>query len=339
MPLLPAPTYTPPPFLFNKHLQTIYPALLRRVRLAPARRERLLTADDDFLDLDWWQPAGQPRTRLTILCHGLEGDSRRPYVRGMARALLGRGWDVLAWNFRGCSGEPNRQLRFYHSGATDDLDAVVTHAANGGYTQIALVGFSLGGNLVLKYLGECGANGCPQLYRAVVFSVPCDLLSSSQQISRPENWVYAQRFLRALRRKVTRKATLMPDQISTAHLRSIRTIKDFDDHYTAPLHGFGRAVDYYRRCSSRFFLPDIRIPTLIVNAANDPFLPKACYPIEEVRDHPCVFLEIPTRGGHCGFAQSHPAREYWSETRTADFLQPDLPQSPRTSVAQASVGH
>src|SRR5690606_5595638 len=183
--------YLPPFFLFNSHLETIFPALLRRVALTDYTRERIATPDDDFLDLDW---LAQDSDSLVIISHGLEGNSKRAYIKGMARALFNRGHDVIAWNFRGCSEEMNRQRRFYHSGATDDLHTVIRHAArNEKYKWIFLVGFSLGGNVTLKYLGEQGG-GCT-IAGAVVFSVPMDLGSSCQKISLPGNRVYSQRFL------------------------------------------------------------------------------------------------------------------------------------------------
>src|SRR5690349_18377924 len=159
--------YSPPLFLFSPHLETIFPALLRRVDLKSYTRERITTPDNDFLDLDWLK---QDSHKLVILSHGLEGNSTRPYIKGMAKALFEEGYDILAWNFRGCSEEMNKQLRFYHSGATDDLDVVVKHAAEKKYDEIFLVGFSLGGNLTLKYLGEQASSS--KIKKAVAISVP-----------------------------------------------------------------------------------------------------------------------------------------------------------------------
>lgn len=320
MPLISESDHQSPFFLLNGHFQTIIPSLFRRVKGVQYQRERIRTPDDDFLDLDW-SKSGHQADRLAILSHGLEGDSSRQYILGMVKALNAQGWDALAWNFRSCSGEPNSQLRFYHSGATEDLEAVVTHALQKGkYQQIALIGFSLGGNLTLKYLGEKGTQLYPQIQRSVVFSVPLDLMASSIKIGIRSNGIYNRRFLNSLRNKVKHKAAMMPDRLSLDAYKKIKTIKDFDEYYTAPLHGFGSAEEYYRHCSAKHFLSTISIPTLIVNARNDPFLAPECYPEELVKDLPNVFLEIPQKGGHCGFYSDALHGTYWSEKRALQFL-------------------
>lgn len=309
--------YQRPFFLFTPHLETIYPATLRQVHGVAYTRERIPTPDHDFLDLDWLQHGSN---NLVIISHGLEGNSTRAYVKGMARAAYGQGVDVLAWNFRGCSEEMNRQLRFYHSGASDDLETVVQHALAKGYKQLYLVGFSLGGNLTLKYLGE--RPSYPEIKRAVVFSVPLHLHSSCLKISEPSNWIYNQRFLNNLKEKVIRKAAQMPG-LDVTDIGSIKTLMAFDDRYTAPLHGFESAIDYYTRCSALNFLHAIHIPTLIVNAQNDPFLSAACYPAAALKDHPVVKFESPVFGGHVGFAQFRKNGLYWSEERALSFLFPE----------------
>jgi predicted alpha/beta-fold hydrolase len=303
--------YAPPPFLFNGHLETIYPALLRQVPALPYQRERILTPDDDFLDLDWVKNG---RERLVIISHGLEGNSHRPYVQGMAHAFVQKGFDVLAWNYRGCSGMPNKQIRFYHSGATDDLHTVVTYALGSRYTEISLIGFSLGGNLTLKYLGEKGKN--TPVSKAVVFSVPLHLQSSCEKISEPSNFLYAHRFLRSLKKKVKEKAQVRPD-LTLDPLRDIKTLLEFDDRYTAPLHGFADACDYYEKSSALYFLEQIAVPSLIVNAANDPFLSAACYPTNNQWSEAVTF-EKTIRGGHVGFARW--SGLYWSEERALRFI-------------------
>jgi predicted alpha/beta-fold hydrolase len=318
MPILPTPAYQPPPPFTNGHVQTIYAALFRRVEGVAYGRERIDTHDGDFLDLDWSRCGAR---RLAILSHGLEGNSGRSYVRGMTRALNRRGWDVLAWNYRGCSGQPNRTLRSYHSGATDDLDVVVRHAlAPAHYGILALVGFSLGGNLTLKYLGERAGALDARIRGAVVFSVPCDLAAGATHLARHANRLYLWTFLRSLRAKIRAKADLFPGQLDVDGLRLVRTLYDFDDRYTAPLHGFAGAEDYWRRSSSRPFLSAIDRPTLLVSAADDPFLPPACYPEAEARASPALHLEIPRHGGHVGFVEQAKSGIYWSEARTADFL-------------------
>ena len=311
-------TYRCPWLLSNGHLQTLWPSFLRRVSVVPYRRERIETPDGDFLDLDWAKNGSQ---RLAVLAHGLEGDSKRHYILGMVNALARRGWDAVAWNARGCSGEPNRVLRFTHSGATEDLQAVISHITSASdYSTITLIGFSLGGNLTLKYLGERGQELDPRIRAAVAFSVPCDLQSSSIELAKPLNWIYMQRFLATLHGKIRAMMKVMPGKIDDCGYERLRNFKDFDDRYTAPIHGFKDAEDYWRKCSCRPFLADIQVPTLLVNARNDPFLADACYPIEEARENPHLHLEIPEAGGHVGFGNFNSGAEYWSETRAVPFL-------------------
>jgi predicted alpha/beta-fold hydrolase len=315
MPLIHDSTYRPPKWLRGGHLQTIHPALFRRVAAVTDRRERLELEDGDFLDLEW---AGGRSGRLAILSHGLEGCSRAAYVQGMARALVKRGWDVLTWSFRGCSGEPNRLASFYHSGKTEDLDAVIRHAMRTHPAEkIALIGFSLGGNLTLKYVGERGSEIHPGISRAVAFSVPCELACSSAKLAEWQNRIYMERFMKSLRAKVKGKHRLFPEDLDVTGVDRMRTFAEFDGRFTAPLHGFADAEDYWKRSSCRQFLPGIAIPTLLVTAANDPILGPACYPREEAEGSSPFHLEIPPEGGHVGFGTG---TEYWSETRAAEFL-------------------
>jgi hypothetical protein len=313
MPLVPS-SYRAPAHLRGGHWQTIIPALLRRAPFITTRRERLELPDGDFLDLDW---AADGRERLAILSHGLEASSKAPYIQGMAAALRDRGWDVLAWNCRGCGGEANRLPRAYHSGASEDLHEVVRHALSVHPAgKIDLVGFSLGGNMTLKYLGE---RELPErLHRAVAFSVPCDLACSSARLGEAANRIYMERFLRSLRTKIREKHARFPGRIDLAGLREVRDFRGFDDRFTAPLHGFRDAADYWARSSSRPFLSRIPIPALLVNAANDPFLGPACFPREEAAASATFHLEIPDEGGHCGFPSG--GSESWAERRAAEFL-------------------
>ncbi|MFH0960491.1 MAG: alpha/beta fold hydrolase [Pseudomonadota bacterium] len=278
MPLIYESGYKAPFLLRNPHVQ-IVPTLFRKVEGVTYKRERIDTADGDFLDLDWSVIGSE---RLCIVLHGLEGDSGRPYMRGMVKALNRRGWDALALNFRGCSGEPNRQLRMYHSGETEDLQAVIRHASElRAYSQLALAGFSLGGNAILKYLGEQGDSVAPILKAAATISVPCDLRACSIRLEEFSNSPYLKRFLRMLRSKMETKSLLAPNIVSVAGYDQIRTLKEFDDRYTAPLHGFKDADDYYSQSSSKQFLKTVSIPTLLINSADDPFLSPNCYPAEE----------------------------------------------------------
>ncbi len=305
--------YRAPALLFHPHLETIYPSLFRTVSLPPYTRERITTPDNDFLDIDWLT---NKSNKLVIISHGLEGNSQRAYIKGMAKHFFSNGFDALAWNYRGCSEEINKQKRFYHSGATDDLDVVIQHALRKGYEELVLVGFSLGGNLTLKYLGEQVRD--KHIMKSIVFSVPMDLHTSCQKISHPSNWMYSDRFLKSLKKKVQDKAALRND-LDLSPLASIKTLQDFDDHYTSVLHGYRDAVDYYTQCSSIRFVESIQIPSLIVNALNDPFLSPECYPVDLLKNHGCVKLEIPTRGGHVGFTQFSKKGLFWSEERALHF--------------------
>jgi len=299
-------------------MQTVFPTVFRRVHGVTYQRERVETPDGDFLDLDWSRVGSK---RLAIVLHGLEGDSGRPYVMGMVRALNRNDWDALAMNFRGCSGEPNRNLRMYHSGETDDLHTVICHVLGLGiYAGLALVGFSLGGNAILKYLGERGDSTFDLIKAAVTISVPCDLKGCSVRLEELLNRLYLKRFLKMLRHKIRAKALVMPESIDDVGYDRIRTLKDFDDRYTAPIHGFKDADDYYEKSSSRHFLSTISVPSLLINAADDPFLSPSCFPIQDAKTNRCLFLEIPQHGGHAGFMTLGNDGEYWSETRATSFL-------------------
>jgi len=312
-------TYKPPLFLKNRHLQTIYPVFFRKFDTSFYERERITTPDDDFLDLDWSCIGSK---QLAIISHGLEGNSFRSYVVGMVRAFNKHGWDALAWNYRSCSQETNRKLRFYHNGTTDDLECVINHAMNTErYESLVLIGLSMGGNLSLVYLGQKGANINPIVKKAVVFSVPCDLKGSSIKLAKPINKIlYMKRFLNMLHEKIKAKMEIFPHKINDLDYNKVQNFKDFDDRYTAPIHGFKNAEDYWHKCSSKQFIPQIKIPTLIVNAANDPFLSESCYPIEEAAANPKIFLEIPQSGGHVGFVEFNKEKMYWSERRAIQFV-------------------
>jgi len=321
MPIIEYSRYNAPFLCQNGHVQTILPALVRGTDSSFYQRERIITNDEDFLDIDWARTGGR---NIAIISHGLEGNSHRHYVVGMARMLNRQGWDALAWNYRGCSGETNCQLRMYHNGSTDDLDCVVKHVLKTtSYQIIALIGFSLGGNLNLVYLGKREYALDRRIQKAVVFSVPCDLRTSARELAKLSNLLYMRYFLASLHKKIKAKMALMPGAINDDHYHLIKNFKDFDDHYTAPIHGFKNAEDYWARCSSGQFISAVEIPTLIVNARNDPFLADGCYPIKQASASRYVYLEMPESGGHVGFIQFGGNREYWSERRAMEFLDQD----------------
>ncbi|MEO5719440.1 MAG: alpha/beta fold hydrolase [Chthoniobacterales bacterium] len=308
-------SYHAPAFLRNGHAQTIVGAFLRRGRQVKFEPERLELEDGDFLDLLWLRHGGD---RLAILSHGLEGSADEGYMRGMAAALHAAGWDVLGWNFRGCGAEPNRLVRLYHSGATEDLSAVVNHAAR-SYARIALIGFSLGGNLTLKYMGEAPPHEA--VVAAVAISAPVDLAASARTLDqRRSNRLYLRRFIDSLVAKVEAKALRFPDEIDARGSRELRTFQEFDDRYTSRLHGFRDAADYWKRSSARQFLLQITRPTLLLNARNDPFLAPECFPFAEAEENSCLFLESPESGGHLGFLELRHGLRPWFEKRVPDFL-------------------
>jgi predicted alpha/beta-fold hydrolase len=235
----------------------------------------------------------------------------------MARWYNAHGWDVFAWNYRGCAEGPNKKMRFYHSGATEDLEDVIIHVLKRHFTTLSLVGFSLGGNLVLKYLGE--NNHLPDAVRsAVVFSVPLDLHAGASNLHRAQNRMYELRFLRSLKRKVLLKHRVIP-QLDIQPLGKVSTLVDFDDVYTAPMHGFDSAPDYYRKCSALYFLDGITTPTMLVNAQNDPFLTPECTPHDTLEKHQYIHLLAPRHGGHAGFTSFNRQNTYWSEMQALGF--------------------
>jgi predicted alpha/beta-fold hydrolase len=315
--------YEAPWFLRNGHAHTVYPVLRRKIPEVVYQRERLELEDGDFLDLDWSRAGSDRAGRVVIVAHGLEGSSEGAYVKGMARAFNRRGWDALALNFRGCSGEPNRLLRCYHSGVSDDLWHVVEHVRRGGYERVGLVGFSLGGNVTLKLLGELGER-CPGwLVGGVGISVPCDLKASAEVMARPVNRAYMARFLGDLREKLRTRQGRWPRELDDSGYDQVRTFRDFDDRYTAPLHGFRDAEDYWARCSAVGFFEAIRCPALLLSAADDPFLAPACFPHDLAAGHRWFHLESPARGGHVGFVGGGlKPDEYFSERRALEFLLP-----------------
>jgi predicted alpha/beta-fold hydrolase len=317
MPVIPS-RFKAPFLLQNGHLQTLIPALFRKHDASFYTRERIETPDDDFLDLDWALTGSE---KLVVICHGLEGSSHSTSVVNMARYLSEKGYDILVLNFRSCSGEMNRQLRFYHSGETGDLGFVINHAIRKQkYKALYVMGFSLGANVVLKYAGEQGRGIAPVIKKVVAFSVPCHLESSAYYMNRPLDKIYLNNFLRSLKAKIRLKHRLMPDKISLEGMDTIKTFHGFDDRYTGPIHGFKDAHEYYSKSSSIHYLKDIAIPTLIVTAQNDPFLPEACYPRTIAADHPFLYLEIPESGGHVGFLDKHISGVYWTERRAEAFF-------------------
>lgn len=312
--------YQPKGLFKNGHISTIYAAKLRRVRGVSQYRERMDLDDGDFIDVDWsFSQSEKKSTRVVVAFHGLEGNAQRPYMLGLAKILNENFYDCATVNLRGCSGVPNNSFRSYHSGATDYAAAVINHIAQTkNYDQIFLSGFSLGGNLILKYLGEERTKP-ENLVAASAISVPVNLHDSLKRLNTYENWVYRTTFLKSLRKKYKAKIRDHNQELNWQNYHQIKSLQAFDDLYTAPAHGFKNALDYYRKSSSLQYLPHIKIPTLLLNARNDSFLDESCFPIVYAQKNKNLYLEIPENGGHVGFVQKKPF--YYSEQRTLKFFE------------------
>lgn len=289
-----------PWWLPGRHLQTIYPYLFLRQDAPAYRRERVETADGDFFDLDWVDgPAAAP---VLVLFHGLEGSSRSHYAIALMKAAVARGWRGVVPHWRGCSGEPNRLARAYHSGDWEELGRMLAAIRERtGTAPLVALGISLGGNVLLNWLGREKEKSRAWLRAAASVSAPIDLVASGAALDRGLNRIYARNFLKTLVPRALEKLVRFPGLYSEEKLRRVTTIHDFDDLVTAPLHGFKDVNDYWTRASSKPWLREIVLPTLVLNALNDPFVPGASLP-GPAEAGSAVILEQPAGGGHVGFA-------------------------------------
>jgi predicted alpha/beta-fold hydrolase len=314
------PEFQPAWWCRNRHLQTVWGPLFRRSRLR-LTRERVWLGDGDFVDLDW--APGPPDAPLLLVLHGLEGSSASHYAAGLAAAAGARGFVAAVLNFRSCSGNLNRLPRFYHSGETGDLDEVVGRLVDRRPgVPIGAVGVSLGGNVLLKWLGERGRDAPAAVVGAVAISTPFDLAASARCLDRGlARWLYTRRFLRSLCAKVERKAAVYPGFVDLVAVRRARTFGEYDRLVTAPLHGFRDEVDYWIRASSRRYLHGIRRPTLLLSALDDPLVPSSALPDASALG-PHVQAVFTRRGGHAGFLEgAWPWRAtWWAERRALEFL-------------------
>jgi predicted alpha/beta-fold hydrolase len=309
--------FKPAWWLPGPHLQTLWPTLARRDKKILLQRERIELADGDFLDLDWTEQKTGP---IVLILHGLEGSVNSTYAQGMLKSMTQQGWRSAVMHFRGCSGEVNRLPRMYHSGDTGDIDAIIKILrVREPETPIAVIGFSIGGNVLLKWLGETAAANI--LTAAVAVSVPFQLNKSVDHLHRGFSRIYEKHLLRSLCTKITEKFRTQLAPVVLPAVSSIKTIRQFDDEVTAPLHGFENAEDYYVRSSSRQFLKSIAVPTLLLQAKDDPFMPDSVIPsVSELSS--MVTLEVSLQGGHVGFVGGLPWRpRYWLDERVPEFLQ------------------
>ena len=315
MPLLTAKDYTPGFFLRNGHINSMYPYFFRKQPEPNYCRKRIFTPDKDFLDIDFTKVGSR---KVALLCHGLEGDSNSQYIIALSRLLSQNGWDTAALNYRSCSGEMNWGKTLYHSGATHDIHTTLLYLEK-YYDSIDIIGYSLGGNLTMKYLGEDPARVSPKVRTGIAVSAPIDLDSASVTISRLSNWHYNKNFRIHLGKKVIGKNKQYPELFDLNPLQFIRTLMDFDRHYTAPVHGFEDEMDYYLKAKAIQFMPNVRVPSLLINSKDDPFLSKECYPKEMLEAHEFIYYIEPDYGGHCGFVTE--GREfYWVEEKILWFL-------------------
>lgn len=299
MPLIPSHYPGPPRYLYNGHLQTVIPSMMRKVPGVIYERERLTLSDGDFVDLDWVDGGND---RLVVLTHGLEGDSQRHYIRGTARLFAEHQYDVLAWNCRSCSGEMNRAFRLYNHGEIGDFGEVIDHALKTKpYREVVLIGYSMGGNITLKYLGVHGSNAPDVIKRAVAISAPTDLVSSAKLLDLPANRFYRNRFMKKLMAKMRQKAVQHPGKLDLGRLTEVRIWEDFDNFFSAPVNGYRDAQDFYQQASAINFMSGIRIPVLLLTAQNDPILSPECAPAALAEKQANLFLETPRLGGHVGF--------------------------------------
>ncbi len=311
--------FQPPSRYKNGHYSTFIPYLFGKKPKVDYKRERIDTPDGDFLDLDYIRSGNK---KLAVLCHGLEGSSRSGYVILFADHLKRQGWDVLAMNYRSCSGEMNRTLQMYNSGMTQDLHATIAHVEH-DYEDIGLYGFSLGGNIVLKYGGEDTYVLSQKIRSIVAISTPLDLYNASIELLKWDSKLYQWNFLLSLSYKIFRKKLQYPKEIQLRKLLKCSTLYKFDEHYTAPMFGYKDAADYYNQNASIQWLDKIKIPTFILNAKDDPFLGPKCYPVNMVAKLENVHLSVPAHGGHVGFAYGRNDRS-WMIDKVDAFVKTQL---------------
>lgn len=310
--------YKPSLLFKNHHFNTMYPYALRQRYKPVFSRERWETPDGDFFDLDFIKKGSDT---LIILLHGLEGSSSSQYILGVAAALSNLPYDICAVNHRSCSGELNRTLGFYHSGFTKDLHQIVETLSK-SYAQLGAIGYSLGGNMLLKYLGT--HNVPSQMKAALAFSVPAHLSSSAVRLNHWTNRPYAVQFLKTLNKKAVAKAKQFPEILDYRKFEKINTLLEFDNKVTAPLHGFVDAEDYYGQSSSAQFLHRIKTPALLINALDDSFLAPPCFPYEIAENHAFFHFYASPKGGHVGFAQLS-SDNYWCDTVALRWFSAYLP--------------
>ncbi|MGL1934848.1 MAG: alpha/beta fold hydrolase [Fibrobacterales bacterium] len=307
-----------PNILFrNRHVQTIFPTLFRKVAPLPYQRVEVETNDGDLLYLD---TVCAGNSRAVILIHGMEGHSDRIYMRGMGQQLRRDGMDIFAMNMRGCGGE-NRLEKFYNAGLIEDLDAITSYVQKlGQYSEIYFVGFSLGGNLLLNFLADSLSHKYPEIKKSAVVSVPMNLESCARKLNAWYNRIYRWRFLKDFYTKVSSKAKRFPALNPRARFKIIKTLQDYDDIYTAPHGGYTSYNDYYESASAISRITDIKTPFLVMASLDDPFLDADCFPINELENHPTGTMILTEKGGHVGFFTKVDDSRYFHEERISHYF-------------------
>ncbi len=326
--------YKPANFLFrNTHLNTIYASLLRRVPKVKFERERIIVDDIDFLDLDW---SASNRKKLVLILAGLEGKSQSLYSRAAIHHFNNQGWDCVCMNYRGCSGEPNRLLKGYHMGASADVKSTIDHILkNSDYKEISIIGYSLGGNLALKYAAEEGDNIPKKVKSIVAFSVPLDIKKSHEKLSKWYNWHYLKWFMFPLNVKANRKKKQFPGKVDNYNgFFMSGDFLYFDTHFTAPANGFSTVEDYWNKSSSKSLLHQIKIPSLIIASHDDSFISKNCIPFQEAKSNLFLNLEVSQYGGHCGFIRKFFEKTWWMEERALQFIKLHKNKTSKNQVEQ-----
>ncbi|MGM5632041.1 alpha/beta fold hydrolase [Apibacter raozihei] len=309
--------YQPPNnFIFkNAHLSTIIPGAIKKYPVPPYSREKLELPDGDFLLLDWW--INDSTDSIVIISHGLEGHSRRTYINSCADYFHKFGYSVLAWNQRSCGGEINRLPKLYHMGLIDDLKCVVNQAIYSGFKKIHLIGYSMGGIVTLNYAGKI--NVPEEVKSCITFSTPLNVLQNVKAFKKTSNFFYFHNFMVDFKKKLIFKHSQFPDIFNIKQAKSIKSFDDLDSLFTAPIYGFANKEEYYLKVSPLFVLNNIKTPTLIVNAENDPFLTEENYLDRYEISNPNIYFEKPKYGGHVGFPL-HNSKFSWAEIRAKEFI-------------------
>ncbi|MDE2259048.1 MAG: hydrolase [Betaproteobacteria bacterium] len=311
--------FSAPLWLTNHHAQTLYGALWAPAERPSWQRQRWTTPDDDFIDVDILEGASTAPT--LVIFHGLEGSTNSRYVRTLAHSAHQAGWRVVAPNFRGCSGIINRLPRTYHAGDSAEIHWILSHTRSiYAGAPLHAIGVSLGGNMLLKWLGEQRDQACTLLTKAAAVAAPLDLQAVGDHLAQGFNRLYTRHFLATLKQKARDKFNQYPGLFNLAATLKARTLREFDNHFIAPLHGFANVDDYWKRCSSKPWLNQIRVPTLLLSAWDDPFLPDGVLP-EQQQCSPDVTRDFQARGGHVGFVSGRfPGQIHWMPQRVMQFF-------------------